>query len=246
MKKRFRTIAFLPLLLWGAEGVAASPEEALSPLLGISYRLDGAIDETGRFTLFADPQQTFSQAGLNCSGFVVQAGRILLKNNLSLAAASRDRLNDSGPGAPDGHDWDFGWDLIMNISEGLPRQMLLPQGESLDPALASGHAPRGFDLHAPETWTELQSRLQPGYVYLLSFNKEVRGRGNPLRHYHVGLLLPDAAGAVWLYQTTPESRKVTRRNLMLDHMRAEFLRSFANTGKVRKKMIVIEVKLPES
>ncbi|MCC8193397.1 MAG: hypothetical protein LIP28_01955, partial [Deltaproteobacteria bacterium] len=61
-----------------------------------------------------------------CSGLVLAASRIMLEKNIAVADAVRDREGDSGPGAKDGHDWDFGFDLMMKIREGWQRCVLLP------------------------------------------------------------------------------------------------------------------------
>ncbi len=221
-----------------------APERILPLFLNLPYREDGAVDENGRYTLFASPGVRLETPGLNCSGFVLEASRFLLRTNIPLEAATRDRLGDSGPASPHGEDWDFGWDILLNISEGFPRALLLPGGKNMDPAKATGFAPRGFDLHAPETRGELLGRLRPGYLYLVSFNKDVTRPGYAMQHYHVGLILPTASGQAWLYQTTGAAGKVNRRDLNSREGWASFARAFANTGGVRKHVLVVEVKLP--
>ena len=180
----------------------SSPEQTLAAFLGIPYRFDGAVDELGRYSTFADPSRVYPTPGLNCSGLVLAASRFLLGKNITLAQAVRDRLGDSGPGSPNGEDWDFGWDLIMNISEGFSRSLLLPGGKSQDPATATGFSPRGYDIQQPATWRELPGRLEPGYLYLVSLNVDGRRKGYGLQHYHVGLIHVDGAGRAWFYQTT--------------------------------------------
>ncbi len=226
-----------------------TPEARLAPLLGIPYRQDGALDEHGVYTLFARPEKRFTSPGLNCSGFVLAAARRLLGKPYPLAEAGRDRLGDSGEQAPLGRDWDFGWDLIMNLSEGFERRLLLPASggrESLDPALASGNGPRGFPLTAAATWTELERRVRPGFVYLLSFNKTTGKKAAPLLHYHVGLLLRSATGELLLFQTTSQSGKSSCRNLSDPAERQRFRKAFADRGGREKKLLVLEVRLPDS
>ena len=213
--------------------------------MGLPYRDDGTVDENGRYSLFATPEKTFPSPGLNCSGFVVSASRFMLRRNITTAQAVRDRLGDSGPDSPKGQDWDFGWDLILNASEGSTRTLLLPGGATADPASRSGTF-RGYDLHDPATWKELRARMKPGKLYLVSFSKETTRKGYTLMHYHVGFILPTERGELWLYQTTPEFGKVNRRDLGTQEGLASFLRSFANTGKVRKMIAVLEVALPGS
>ncbi|MDR0339697.1 MAG: hypothetical protein LBH65_05400 [Desulfovibrio sp.] len=227
---------------------ATTPEAVAEAFLGIPYRKDGAVDETGRYTLFADRSKRFSSPGLNCSGLTLEASRFLLKKNTTLAEAVRDRLGDSGPGAPDGEDWDFGWDLILNISEGLERVFLMPGGLWLHPDTASGISgrdPRGWDIHKDATWKELPGRLKPGYLYLISLSAAGHRKGYGLQHYHVGFLHVAASGEAWFHQTTSKGKVSNRRDLKSASGRDSFKRAFANTGKNRKTMLVLEIPLPE-
>jgi hypothetical protein len=226
---------------------ADSPPDILLPgFLGVPYRPDGAIDAAGRYTLFADPARRLDSPGLNCSGLALAAARFLLRRNFTLAEVMRDRQRDSGPGSPYGQDWDFGWDLLMNISEGFARSLLLPGGGRLDPAKADAFSPRGFDLQDEGTWQELPPRLKQGYVYLLSFNVEGRRKGYTLVHYHVGLIHVAQDGKAWLYQTTGRGKAANRRDLSSPEGVASFRRAFANTGNHRRMLWVLEVRLPRS
>ena len=166
---------FLALgLAWPEALKAASPPppgaalvKALAPLLGQPFRVDGAQDEEGRWVTFNRPDEISSAPGFNCSGFTVAAARLLLARPFSLAEATRDRRGDSGPASPLGPDWDFGLDLILNLSEGralrtLPETpfSLLPPGRTADipdpefedsPPLESPGPGRGAaDLPDPE------------------------------------------------------------------------------------------------
>ena len=197
------TLALLALcILLGAASVAraADPVSTLAPLLGIPYRDDGVTDPAGRSTLFANPTATFTTPGLNCSGFVVTASRKLLARPLPLAAMVRDRKGDSGPTSPRGQDWDFGYDLILNITDGLPRQVLTPDGATPDPDTTDTARLRGFPLHDRAAWAAVLPRIRPGTLVLAAFSKE---RGGRLLFYHVGLLFADDAGHTWLYHATP-------------------------------------------
>ena len=222
----------------------SSPEQVLNAFLGIPYRFDGAVDEFGRYSEFADPSRAYPTPGLNCSGLVLAASRFLLGKNITLAQAVRDRLGDSGPGSPNGEDWDFGWDLIMNISEGFSRSLLLPGGKSQDPATATGFSPRGYDIQQPATWRELPGRLEPGYLYLVSLNVDGRRKGYGLQHYHVGLIHVDGAGRAWFYQTTGKGAVSNRRDLKSPEGQDSFKKAFANSGDKRKMMLVLAVALP--
>lgn len=220
------------------------PQAVPEAFLGLPYRVDGAINELGEYTLFAERSRRFSTPGLNCSGLVLGASRFLLGRNITLDEAVRDRNGDSGPGAPDGEDWDFGWDLILNLSEGFSRRFLLPGGAVAGPAGSSGFTYRGYDFHDEKTWRELPSRFLPGHLYLLSLNVEGHVKGYGLQHYHVGLVHVADTGEAWFYQTTGKGGKVNRRNLNSKQGQDSFRRSFANTGKTRKMVLVLEVDLP--
>ena len=225
-----------------------SPEERLRPVLGIPYRDDGVQDLQGNYTLFARPEARFASSGLNCSGFVLAAARILLDSRLSPAEAGRDRLGDSGEDAVRGKDWDFGWDVILNISEGHPRRMLLPRdgtgAETMDPAESTGAGPLGYPLTAPETWAELQDRVLPGHLYLLSFNKPAIQKPYDLLHYHVGILLRGSSGELLLCQTTSQSGVSSCRNMADPGVARTFRKHFADRRGLPKRMVVLEAPLP--
>ena len=113
-------VAFLASPAFGAD-LAAKADQ----LLGIPYRPDGVRDESGRWTLFEHPEQSFATPGLNCSGLDYALMRLVAPVTTTIRQAARDRQGDSGPGASMGQDWDFGFDLILNLSEGLPRRWLM-------------------------------------------------------------------------------------------------------------------------
>jgi len=219
---------------------ARTPEELLDTFLGVPFREDGAIDEHGNYTLFGRPDKLFKEPGLNCSGFVLAASRLLFQKNIPLVVAVRDRLGDSGGGATLGQDWDFGWDLVLNVSEGLKRTLILPGGLSANPAAGNGLAPLGFDLHSPETWQELPGRIRPNYIYLVSLNRPTAQRGYILLHYHVGILLRTPDNNLYLYHSI-KKQGVVRENLGNEVSRARFLDSNANIGNSRKHIFVVEV-----
>jgi hypothetical protein len=227
-----------------APALPVGPDAAAAVFVGIPYRQDGTIDEHGRFTLFARPELRFAGPGLNCSGLVLGISRFLLGRNISLKDAARDRLGDSGPGAPAGEDWDFGWDLILNISQGTPRTLLLPGFRIADPEAGSGNAPRGFIIHETGSLPELCGRMRRGFFYLVSFSVEGHRRGYGLQHYHVGIILPSATGEAWFYQTSGKRGRSVRWNLNSEDGRAAFRRAFADTDNKRKMMLVLEVDLP--
>ena len=223
---------------------ACTPEQILPQLLGIPYRGDGVVNDNGQYIIYARPETLLPTPGLNCSGLTIEAARLLLRDNIPLEDSVIDRLGDSAETSPLGHDWDFGWDLIMNISEGYPRSMLLPGGAAIDPVKSTGLSPRGFDIHGKGTWEELLPRIRAGHLYLLSFSKETSTPERPLIHYHVGVIHKAVTGEIWLYQTTHQAGKSNRRNLATPAGLRSFLSAFANQGKARKHIAIIEVELP--
>ena len=221
---------------------AKTPEGVLSSFFGIAFRVDGTIDEYGNYTLFSKPDNIFKEPGLNCSGFMLSASRLLFSKNIPLTVAARDRLGDSGANATMGRDWDFGWDVILNVTEGLERTLLLPGGIMADPAGGSGLAPLGFDLHSPETWRELPGRIRPNHLYFVSFNRPTKQRGYSLLHYHVGILLRTSEKDWYIYHSIKKSG-VVRENLGNELIRARFLKNNVNAGNARKHMFIVEVPL---
>ncbi|MDL2267935.1 hypothetical protein LJC46_08135 [Desulfovibrio sp. OttesenSCG-928-G15] len=213
-------------------------------ILGLPYRVDGALDKAGGYTLFADRTKRFNTPGLNCSGLVLQLSRMLLGKNYSLDDAVRDRKNDSGPDSPHGHDWDFGWDLILNVSEGFSRRFLMPGNKTMDVRAAAALKNRGFDCQKDATWKELSRRFSPGRIYLVSLNVEGRRKGYGLTHYHVGIVYVASTGEAWFYQTTGKGGGANRRDLKSREGQNSFKKAFANTGNNRRMMAVLEVDLP--
>ncbi|WP_051258186.1 hypothetical protein [Desulfovibrio cuneatus] len=226
-------------------GPNATPEQILESLVGIPYRIDGTTDEFGNYTLFAQPNERFASPGLNCSGLVLTASRLLLRTNFTLHEVMVDRLNDSYQGAPLGHDWDFGWDLIMNISERFPRTLLLPGNKTMDPAKTTGSTPHGFDLAKKETWHELMPRFKTNHLYLVSWKQQVKNPGYDWAHYHVGLIHKNSKGEVWLYQTTRQGKTANRRNLASAEGMQSFMKSFARPS-IPRYLTIIEVTLPKT
>lgn len=223
-------------------GLAAQPAPAAlaDSLLGIPYRPDGVRDENGRWTLFEHPAQTFATPGLNCSGLTFALWRLVSGSNVTIADAARDRLGDSGPGAAMGRDWDFGFDLILNLSDGFTRRWLLPEATAQAPS-DSGQIRRGFVLTDRESWRRALAALPPGHVGLVSFSQTGRRAGYTLQHYHVGIIVPDASGGRWLYQATPRSG-VFKLNLAAAEGMARFQEAFGGRGE--KRVLLLDVALP--
>jgi len=218
-----------------------SPSDALETFRGIPYRFDGTINEAGQYVLFNKPDVPLPTPGLNCSGFVLSASRLILGRNITLAEAIRDREKDSGSSSPDGRDWDFGFDLIMNISEGMTRSLLVPDGMALPEHITGKNAP-SFDISDPNFATSLTPHIKQGNVYLLSFSKHKTLNSPPFIHYHTGVAVREDSN-VWIYSTTRNSGKVIRHNLTSDKGREQFLQSFKNTSGSHKRLMVVEVRL---
>lgn len=215
-------------------GLVAAPPAAdrVQDLLGIPYVADGVMDAAGRWTTFARPGQFRNSPGLNCSGFTYVLARRLLGSPLTPAQAGTDRLGDSGAEAPAGPDWDFGLDLILNLSEHLPRRVLTPDGTAR-PA-GDGRHSRGFDLDAPGIWEALLPRLRRDRVYLVSLS---RGTSR-IQHYHSAVILADPKG-IWFHHTLPGG--VSHRiNLQDPVARAGLLARFGHG----KKILLLEVDPP--
>jgi hypothetical protein len=195
----------IPAALAPRLSTASTAQAMADAFLNIPYVDDATVDEHGRFTLFEHPETTLPSPSLNCSGFTLSVSRFLLQKNIPLDAARADTGGDSGPGSPSGHDWDFGFDLIRNITRGLPRRAILPGGETPDLDAATGLGLRGFPIADTAAWGRVMPRLRPGHVYLASISKPVKTKGYALLHYHVGLIVPGRDGTFAFYHATPKS-----------------------------------------
>jgi hypothetical protein len=176
--------------------------EVLSFFEGVPYRGDGAINRSGEFTLFADQKARFDSPGLNCSGFTVAASRYFFECDYALNDVMIDRLADSGADAERGQDWDFGYDVILNVTEGMNRKVMLPFGEKAEILGRDGVSLRGFELHDFKAWKSVISEMTEGNAYLFSMSKPVAFKNYTLLHYHVGVIVPDSDGHIWLTHAT--------------------------------------------
>ena len=221
-----------------------SPADVMPQFLGIPYRVDGVINEQGEYARFNAPAIVMKTPGLNCSGLVLSASRPVLGKNIAITEATRDRNSDSGPDSPDGHDWDFGFDLIMNISEGENRALLVPGNALLSSGEMrglSGKTVPTWDIHAPDFAADLLGRIKPGGLYLVSFSKHTAPDAPARIHYHVGAITRENNETVWLYGTTSSSGRVIRVNLADPKGIARFRSSFRNTKKSFKRLTVLEI-----
>lgn len=216
-----------------------TPQSIMPVFLNIPYRRDGIINDEGLYATFTAPGTIHETPGLNCSGLVLAASRIVLETNITVAEAVRDRHGDSGPTAPDGPDWDFGFDLIMNISEGWPRALLAPGG-LVAAATLTGKTVPTFDPHAAAFGAEFPPYIRENGFYLVSFSKHTSPQSPPQLHYHTGIIVREGK-AVWLYSATNHSGKVIRHNLATPEGLARFRESFANTRGSYKRLTVVEI-----
>ena len=205
--------------------------------LNTPYQIDAATDIHGRYVTFSNPTQELPTPGLNCSGFVVDFARRALSKNLSLATVRYDRQNNSGSGAHLGEDWDFGRDLILNITEGFAREFVGPAGQ----LSSDGYPDRGFSLHDKTIWRQVFRQLTPNKVYFVSISKPWYGKKPySLLHYHVGVVLKESVSQVWLYHATQLSR-VHRYNLASAEGMAQFDRQFAPSRFGNKHILLLGV-----
>lgn len=236
---------YAPPYLWDRHiAEKTDPVDIANTHLGIPYRDDGAIDDRGFFTTFADPNKFFDTPGLNCSGLVLSVSRFLFNKNWTLQEATRDRQGNSGHNSPSGKDWDFGWDLILNITDVTTRRVMLPDDTQVNPDTMDGKSLRGFDLHDTAAWRRIINRFVPGRAYLGSISKIAPELNNKLLHYHVVIIIPDKSGAAYLYHATRRSN-VHRINIATQQGLQRFLGQFRGNRHDTKKILILEAVLPE-
>jgi len=224
--------SLLPLVLL-SYALQPQPEALLRDLLGVPYVNDAVLDERDRWTTFTHPESTLPSPGLNCSGFTIAGARRLLGYSGTVEDATRDRLGDSGKASKLGRDWDFAWDLVLNLSEGHPRRVVLPEGEASIQG-ASGLTLRGFPMNELVDWQRVLPQIRHGRAYLCSLSKTLKG--GHIQHYHAVLLLRDGQGSVWLYQTLPFGHS-HRLNLTLPGG----LQRMQEMFRGNKRILIVEV-----
>lgn len=241
----FSAKLYAPDYLW-KKGIAekVDPVEIADTHLGIPYRDDGALDDQGRFTTFDHPDRFSDTPGLNCSGLVLSISRFLFDRNWTIDEAKKDRQNNSGTGAPLGKDWDFGFDLVLNLTEGLERRVVMPDGQTVDLQKADGMNVRGFRLDDQQAWSRVIRQMKPGYVYLGDISKPSREPGYKLMHYHVVIAIPDGKGNVWLYHATHRSN-THKINVSDAQGLSRFMSQFRGSRGENKDILFVEAKLPD-
>ncbi len=220
------------------------PVALADAFLWLPYRVDGALDDRGRFTVFENPDTLYKKPGLNCSGLVLSLSRYILGRNLTIDEAVRDRLGDSGPDSDLGRQWDFGWDLILNITEGYTRRVILPDGQEHSLEETTGETLRGFDLGDQQAWQMVFDHMRPGYLYLASFSKPNPKKKGHFLHYHAALLLVDRQGGIWLYQTTRTRRHAYRIRLNSPKGMHFIKKTFCPARCRERKVLILETEIP--
>lgn len=248
---------YLALTLWlgmtlqasaQAQALETCLEKASTPLAqaecfrGIPYRPDGALDEQGRWTSWADQNQTYTTPGLNCSGLTAAASRAIFGKTLSLNTIQHDRLGDSGPNAPMGQDWDFGLDVILNLTEGFPRRLIPNPYEQrpLDSALWNAHDLKGVDTESPE-FENILTQIHPDHIYYFVISRPDAKFNGGQSFYHVGFILKDGT-QTWMYHATGKGG-VYRINLAGEKGFAWFKHYYGASAKGSKYIQLIEVPL---
>jgi hypothetical protein len=218
------------------------PVDILNYFETIPYRDDAAVSSEGDFTFFAEPGVFLKKPGLNCSGFTVSASRYYFNRNFNLTDTTIDRLADSGPDSPYGEDWDFGYDLILNITEGLPRKVVLPYGQNAVIEDGNGMTLRGFKLSDRTAWADVVKQMTPGHVYLFSMSKNINYKKYRVLHYHVGLILPDGKGHVWLCHATRNSG-VNKVDISNPENLEPIIKANPDSGLGPREILIIEAPL---
>lgn len=202
--------------------------------LGMKYRKDGARNLSGTYTTFQNPALKFTTPGLNCSGLVLELARKIRNVPFTIAAAKFDRNSNSQKNSSLGEDWDFGLDLILNLSEGLKRKIILPdKGDSKIKG-------RGFNLHLEENWHQVIKKFRKNHLYFATINKPYRKKNYKLIYYHVALILPEEDEHVWFYHSTQKSH-VHRFDIGTEKGLERLLYQFSESSFGAKYILIIEV-----
>ncbi|MDR1395135.1 MAG: hypothetical protein LBK52_03055 [Deltaproteobacteria bacterium] len=221
----------------------ASSRDILKAFLGVPYRIDGTISDQGTWTVWANPEKTFSTPGLNCSGLAAGALRFSYGRSLRLEDLRRDRDNNSGPGSVLGLDWDFGLDVVLNLAEGHFLRFL-PQPEEPPYAYTEFHKPAGWGLNIhTEALEQTLAQFDPRNIYLFAVSKPDRRFKGGLSYYHVGLIQAETSGEIWLYHAT-HNAGVHRLNLAGPKGLASFRRYFPPVRNGERRIIFLELEPP--
>ncbi len=225
---------------------APAMTEALAGFLGIPFRADGALDAQGRWVTFKRPDLAAGQPGFNCSGFTVAAAGRIRGRDFPLGEAIRDRHGDSGPGSPLGQDWDFGLDLILNLSQDHPHRLLPePENPGQTPIVRGQGRPQGWgvDIHSPRL-EEILSQFTPGRMGFFVLSKPDRRFPAGVSYYHVGVIVSEPP-ALWLYHTTAGAR-TNRLDLATAAGLARLRRDFKPVANGERRILLVEIAAPSN
>jgi len=157
--------------------------------VGMRYVHDAVLDDKGNTVTFNRPDQVLEMSGLNCSGLVVSAARVFFNQNFKVQEVIKDYNQNSGPTAALGHDWDFGWDLLYNLSQNRKRFVFNENLNRINPEKVQVENFRGFKITDKTKWQKLFSQLKKEAVYLVVFNGLNTRKENILQYFHVGFML---------------------------------------------------------
>lgn len=213
----------------------------INSLLGAKYRKDGVTNRFGLYTLFEKQELFFKDPGFNCSGFVLTMSRILLNNSINIDEARKDLNENSSSGSEFGQDWDFGRDLIMNITSPYGFNIILPNSESSNSFDINAFKSLGFSLHDLENWKNIFPQIKNDKVYFVAFSRKAIASGYKYLYYHVAIIVKDSADAIWLYHATP-GEGAHRIFMNSKQGMKKFQEEFKEKKGFPKKLLIIEVK----
>ena len=234
-----------PLTLEAQDTEPQAPKntvEIANEFLGLPFRADGAQDEKGQWVTWQSPNNILPSPGFNCSGFTLAAARRLLHKNFTLDEAKFDRLNDSGPQAPWGQDWDFGLDLILNLGQNhhgkiYPSPTIDCASRSLENGVPLG---LGLNIHDKDFTLFLQ-KLPKEQIYFFAISKPDYKFKGKLSYYHVGLIVPSGPNELWFYHAT-KNGGVNRLNILSPKGLASLQKHFPPTKRGQRRIVLVGVK----
>lgn len=204
----------------------------LKPFIGIPYRTDGAMNIDGNYTSFANTHKFYKTPGLNCSGFVLSGVRALLNKKIAIKTAKKDINNNSGTKALLGKDWDFGRDLIQNISKKYKTKYLSTQ--KINPNSTTSD---GIGMRDKKAWLWVLEKIKKQNIYLMALSKKTNLKNYKFLYHHVGIIIKDGNDKIWLYHAT---RKNGVNKVLLSN--DKILSSFIKNYKKTQKALILEVR----
>lgn len=217
---------------------AMEPEKVFYMFKGIPYRSDGVLNKEAEFTKFANRNQNFSTPGLNCSGLVVSAFRYITGNNIKLDNAIKDINQDS-----ESTDWDYGYDLILTLSKGYDRRVIMPYNKKSFIKNSTGSTLRGFEIGDISAWEDIFKKMKTNKLYMFTISKPVKKTKDYMfLFHHVGLIALDKEKNVLICHATRKSG-IYVGNLKNKKILKHFIESYKNTKYGLRKILIIEVSI---